>query len=79
MVGIDNDLSKEEYVPLFRSNLDFHVLKRVEQAFKANPQAVKTWENITIEQLHKLMIDEFGAKQTDIANVLGQFGPSRMS
>ena len=34
MVGIDNDLSNEEYIPLFRSNLDFNVLKRVEQVFK---------------------------------------------
>ena len=71
MVGIDNDLIDGEYVPLLRSNLDFHVLKRVEQVFKANLQAVQTWDNITIAQLHALLIEEFGEKQTDIANVLG--------
>ena len=78
MVGIDNDLIDREYVPLLRSNLDFHVLKRVEQVFKADPQAIQTWDQITIAQLHALLIEEFGEKQTDIANVLGQFGPSRV-
>ena len=79
MVGIDNDLTKDEYVPLFRSSLDLYVLKRVEQVFKVDPLNLKTWETITIEVLHKLMIDEFGVKYTDVANLLGQFGPSRMS
>ena len=79
MVGIANDLSKEEYVPLFRASLDFNVLKRVEQVFKVDPNNLKTWDTITIEALHKLMIDEFGIKYTDVANVLGQFGPSRLS
>ena len=79
MVGIANDLSREEYVPLFRASLDFNVLKRVEQVFKMDPNNLKTWGTITIEALHKLMIDEFGIKYTDVANVLGQFGPSRLS
>ena len=79
MVGIANDLTKEEYVPLFRASLDFNVLKRVEQVFKVDPNNLKTWDTITIEALHKLMIDEFGIKYTDVANVLGQFGPSRLS
>ena len=78
MVGIDNDLIDREYVPLLRNNLDFHVLKRVEQAFKADPQALKSWDIITIAELHTLLINEFGEKQTDIANVLSQFGPSRV-
>ena len=46
MVGIDNVLNDREYVPLLRNNLDYHVLKRVEQAFKADPLAVKTWDAI---------------------------------
>ena len=79
MVGIDNDLTKEEYVPLFRSSLDFNVLQHVEQVFKADANNLKTWDTITIEALHKLMIEEFGIKYMDVANILGQFGPSRMS
>ena len=39
----------------------------------------KTWENISIADLHKLMKEEFGSKQTDVANVLKQFGPARLA
>ena len=78
MVGIDNDLTKDEYVPIFRASLDFAVLERVEQVFKKDAQNVKKWEDITIADLHKLMKDEFGAKHTDVASVLQQFGPSRL-
>ena len=79
MIGIDGELTRDEYVPLFRASMDCNVLKRVEQVFKADAQNVKTWENISKDALHKLMIEEFGIKYTDVANVLGQFGPSRMS
>ena len=43
MVGITDDLTREEYVPLFRASLDFNVLKRVEQVFVADSVNVKTW------------------------------------
>ena len=76
MVGITDDLTREEYVPLFRASLDFNVLKRVEQVFVADSANVKTWGDISIADLHKLMITEFGIKYTDVANVLQQFGPS---
>ena len=69
MVGIANDLSRDEYVPLFRASLDFNVLKWVEHVFKVDPNNLKTWDTITIADLHKLMIDEFGIKYTDVANV----------
>ena len=78
MVGINNDLTQPEYVPLFRASLDFEVIERVEQVFVRDAQNIKTWGNITIEDLHKLMITEFGVKYTDVANVLQQFGPSRL-
>ena len=45
MVGIDNDLTKEEYVPIFRASLDFAVLERVEQVFKKDSQNVIKWED----------------------------------
>ena len=47
MIGIDNELTRDEYVPLFRASMDFNVLKRVEQVFKADAQNVKTWDNIS--------------------------------
>ena len=78
MVGITNALTDAEYVPLFRATLDFCVLERVEQAFKKNPAAVLTWNALTKDQLHKVMTEEFGVKETDVANVLQQFGPSRL-
>ena len=76
MVGIDDDLKKEEYVPIFRASLDFPVIERVEQVLK---KLNKDWANVTIAELVKLMKDEFGAKHTDVANVLQQFGPSRLT
>ena len=78
MVGINNDLTRAEYVPLFRAALDFNVLERVEQVFVQDANNIKTWEAISIEDLHKLMVSEFGVKYTDVANVLQQFGPSRL-
>ena len=70
MVGIDDALTKEEYVPIFRASLDFDVLERVEQVFDKDAGNIKTWENIAIDDLHKLMVAEFGVKHTDVANVL---------
>ena len=78
MVGINDDLTQAEYVPLFRAALDFNVLERVEQVFVQDATNVKTWEAISIDDLHKLMVSEFGVKYTDVANVLQQFGPSRL-
>jgi len=79
MVGITDALDDREYVPIFRAALDFAVLERVGQVFKKDPLAVKTWEAIIKDDLHILMVDEFGAKNTDVADVLRQFGPSRIS
>ena len=76
MVGIDNNLTKEEYVPIFRASLDFSVIERVEQVLTKN---AKTWGDLSIEDLVKLMKEEFGSKQIDVANVLKQFGPSRLT
>ena len=79
MVGIDDDLNRDEYVPLFRDKMEYYVLKRIEQAFKANPGAAYTWGTISIENLHKVMVSEFGKRLTDVSNVLSQFGPSRVN
>ena len=76
MIGIDSELTRDEYVPLFRGSLEYNVVKRVNQVFKTEN---KTWETITKDALHKLMIAEFGIKHTDVASVLSQFGPSRLS
>ena len=56
MVGIDNALSQAEYVPLFRASLDFNVLKRVEQVFVQDSNNILTWDGISIDDLHNLMI-----------------------
>ncbi|CAL4219092.1 unnamed protein product [Meganyctiphanes norvegica] len=43
MVGIVDDLTDVEYVPIFRATLDFTVLERVEQVFKKDIGNIKTW------------------------------------
>ena len=62
MVGLNGVLTKEEYVPIFRACLDFPIVERVGQVLTSMG---KTWDNITIAELTKLMKDEFGSKQTD--------------
>ena len=74
-VGITDDHSRDEYVPIFRSCLDFPVVERVGVALTG---LKKTWKDVTIPELTKLMVDEFGSKQTDVANVLELFGPHRL-
>ena len=75
VVGLADNLTKEEYVPIFRSCLEFPIVERVNQVLAG---LGKTWANITIEELNTLMKDEFGSKQTDVANVLKLFGPQRL-
>ena len=72
MVGLNANLTKEEYVPIFRACLDFPIVERVGQVLTSKG---KTWDNIPIDDLIVIMKDEFGSKQTDVANVLKQFGP----
>ena len=76
LVGLNNDLTRDEYVPLFRSCLEYPVVERVNQVLVAKD---KTWANVTIEELKSYMKTEFGSRQTDVANVLKQFGPSRLT
>ena len=75
MVGINDDLKDKEYIPIFRAGLDFSVIERVDQVLIKNG---KTWDTVTIVELIKYMKDEFGTKHTDVANVLKQFGLSRL-
>ena len=74
-VGLDDQLTKEEYVPIFRSCLEFPVVERVKVVLTGKG---KTWDTITIAELTTLMKDEFSSKQTDVANVLALFGPNRL-
>ena len=76
LVGLSSDLTRDEYVPLFRSCLEYAVVERVDQVLLAKN---KTWDNVTIEQLKTYMKSEFGSRQTDVANVLKMWGPSRLT
>ena len=78
MVGINDNLSRQEYVPIFRASLEFSVIERIDQVFMKDPINPKSWGTFDIVDLHKLMKEEFGAKHTYVANVLKQFGPSRL-
>ncbi|MCP4254864.1 MAG: hypothetical protein GY775_15955, partial [Candidatus Scalindua sp.] len=75
MVGIGDVLTNAEYIPIFRGSLDFSVIERVTQVLVKNGS---TWEDTTISDLIKLMKEEFGSQQTDVADVLQQFGQSRL-
>ena len=76
MVGIGDDLTRLEYVPLCCDKLDYTVVKRLDTVFaQSNP--VLEWDQISKENLHKVLIAEYKAKDTDISQVLAQFGPNR--
>ena len=75
--GINFALNKDEYIPIFKASLDFTVLERLDQRFKRDNSNIITWAAVTIDQLHSLLKEEFGQKQTDVAEVLGMFGNSR--
>merc|ERR1712240_187928 len=74
--GINGVHGRDEYVPLFRSCLEYAVVERVGQVLIAKN---KTWANVTIEELKTYMKAEFGSRQTDVANVLKMWGPSRLT
>ena len=74
-VGLNDELRKEEWIPIFRASLDFPVVERVKVLLTGKG---KTWENIEIKDLRTLMIDEFGSRQTDVAQVLNLFGQHRL-
>ena len=75
--GIDFELTKEQYIPIFKASLDFAVLERLDQRFKRDDSNIITWGDVTVDRLHALLKEEFGKKQTDVAEVLSQFGNSR--
>merc|ERR1712240_6594 len=52
LVGLNNDLTRDEYVPLFRSCLEYPVVERVNQVLVAKD---KTWANVTIDELKSYM------------------------
>ena len=53
ITGIDFELTKEEYLPIFRASLDFAVLDRLEQRFKRDENNLITWAAVTKDELHK--------------------------
>ena len=76
MVGIVDDLTDAEYIPLCRDKIEYTVIKRLEAIFEqSNP--VLAWDTITKADLHRVLIAEFRPKDTDISQVLAQFGPNR--
>ena len=75
--GIVNDLELAAYVCCFKDKLDVNVVKRLDTAFE-NHAPVITWANVTVRQLHDIMIMEFGTKEPDVSAILLQFGPNRL-
>ena len=55
--------------------LDFPVVDRVKVILLGKN---KTWENIEIAELKTIMTEEFGSRQTDVAQVLNLFGQHRL-
>ena len=76
--GIPEDLTRAEWVELFKDKLDHQVVKRLNTAFAAKSPDPWTWNEVTQEQLIDIMKQEYGKKTTEVSEVLLQFGPDRM-
>ena len=77
MCGINDALTREEGVEVFRDRLDYTVIKRLDSAFAAK-DPVWTWAEVTWEQLKEILKEEFGPKVSQVGEVLLQFGPERL-
>ena len=77
MCGINDALTREEGVEIFKDRLDYTVIKRLDSAFTAK-DPVWTWAEVTWEQLKDILKEEFGPKVAQVGEVLLQFGPGRL-
>ena len=77
MCGINDALTREEGVEIFRDRLNYTVIKRLDSAFTAKEPAW-TWAEVTWEQLKEILKEEFGPKVAQVGEVLLQFGPGRL-
>ncbi|CAL4079357.1 unnamed protein product, partial [Meganyctiphanes norvegica] len=77
MSGINDDLTRSEYVEVIKDKLEYQVVKRLDAVFIAKRPAI-TWEAVTTVELHTCLKEEFGPKETDVSSLLCQFGPNRM-
>ena len=68
-------LTRQEYIDCMKEKLDFNVIKRLNSAFE-NHTPVLNWDNVSIVQIKKILLVEFGSKEPDISAVLGQFASS---
>ena len=75
MSGIEDNLSSDEKVLMLKDKLDYHVIKRVDTAFRNEGHA---WDTVTYNELTKLLKEEFGGKVAEVCEVLMQFGPNRL-
>ncbi|CAL4213510.1 unnamed protein product [Meganyctiphanes norvegica] len=77
MSGINDDLTRAEYIEVIKDKLEYQVVKRLDTVFVARQPAI-TWEAVTTAELHTCLKEEFGSKETDVSSLLCQFGPNRM-
>ena len=75
--GINDALTRDEGIEIFRDRLDYSVVKRLDSAFAAK-DPVWTWEEVTWEQLKTILKEEYGPKVAQVGEVLLQFGPGRL-
>ena len=76
MAGITDDLSRDEMIELFQDRIEHQVLKRLDTAFAAKDPPWQ-WATVTYDQLKTIMKQEYGSRETNVCEVLLQFGASR--
>ena len=71
------NIKDAEYVNLIKSKLDFAVIQELDLKFAAKSPDPYQWDSISKENLCKLLIEQFGQKEPDVAALLKCFGANR--
>ena len=70
-------MSRDAYVNFLKEKFDCSAIKRLNSTF-ATQGPKSTWDNVTIKELKKLIITEFGNKEPNISSVVAQFWPDSL-
>ena len=71
-----NPLTREEYVAILRDKLASCAKKELNRAFEASSPKLE-WSSVTIVDLKKVLLSQFGDKEPDITSVFNCFNENR--
>ena len=74
MSAVPHPLTRNEWIPCFADKLEFEAKERLQTAMAV---VGYTWDAVTEQQIKDLLISEFAVQESNVSEVLIQFGPNR--